>query len=105
MKKIIFLATIAGALMFGTTVNAQGRYNNHKQTNQKVRIHKGVRQGSLTPGEARQLKMQQARIAQMKRRAMADGFVSARERQMIRRAEQQASFAIRRQKHDRDFRW
>lgn len=105
MKKVILLATLAGALLVGNFANAQGRYNNNKQFNQKVQIHKGVQRGTLTRAEARQLKMQQAQIAQLKRRAMADGFVTARERMMIRRAEQQASFAIRSQKRDNDFRW
>jgi uncharacterized membrane protein YebE (DUF533 family) len=105
MKKMIVLASLAAALLVGNFANAQGRYNNNTQFNQKVKIHKGVQRGTLTRAEARQLQMQQARIAQMKRRAMADGFVSSRERMMIRRAEQEANFAIRMEKRDRDFRW
>jgi hypothetical protein len=105
MKKLIFLASLVGALMVGDFANAQGRYNNNRQYNQHGRIQQGVRHGSITRAEAMQLRRQQAKIAQMKRMAMADGFVSARERMMIRRAEQQASFAIRSQRNDRDFRW
>ena len=82
--------------------NAQGRINNHKQ---KVRIENGVRHGQITRNEARQLKQQQQRIKAMKKMAMADGVITARERMMIRNAEKRANVAIYYQKHDRNTRW
>jgi len=100
MKKLMILATIVSAFFVADVANAQSR-----SRNQQARIQQGVRHGQLTPQETRQLRMQQQRIADMKRMAMADGRVTARERAMIRRAEQQASVAIRYQKKDRDFRW
>lgn len=102
MKKLIFAASLVSTLMITEFAQAQTRLNSR---NQHKRIEQGVRTGKLTPIEARQLKVQQQRIALLKRRAMADGFISARERMMIRNAEKNANVAIFNQKHDRDFRW
>jgi hypothetical protein len=102
MKKVIFAASLVGTLMITEFAQAQARFNSR---NQHQRIEQGVRSGRLTPMEARQLKIQQQRIALLKRRAMAHGFISPRERMMSRNAEKNANVAIYTQKHDRDFRW
>jgi uncharacterized membrane protein YebE (DUF533 family) len=102
MKKVIFVAALMSAFLVTEVASAQGRLNNR---NQKVRIEQGVRHGKLTPKETRQLRAQQQRIQAMKRMAKADGVITARERMMIRQAEQRSSVAIYNQKHDKNFRW
>jgi uncharacterized membrane protein YebE (DUF533 family) len=102
MKKVIFVAALMSAFLVTEVASAQGRINNR---NQKVRIEQGVHKGQLTRNEARQLRAKQQRIQAMKRMAKADGVITARERMMIRRAEQSNSVAIYNQKHDRNYRW
>jgi hypothetical protein len=102
MKKLIFLASFVSVLFVADFAQAQGRFNNN---NQQVRIQQGVRHGQLTRPETRQLMAQQQRINAMKRMAMADGRVTARERMMIRKAEQRANISIYNQKNDRQYRW
>ena len=102
MKKMIVAAVFASFLMIPEFAAAQGRFHN---SNQRVRIQNGVRQGQLTRLEGKHVVAQQHRIKSMKRMAMADGIVTARERLMIRKAEQRASLAIRQQKYDRNYRW
>jgi uncharacterized membrane protein YebE (DUF533 family) len=102
MKKVIFVAALMSAFLVTEVASAQGRLNNR---NQKVRIEQGVHKGQLTRNEARQLRAKQQRIQAMKRMAKADGVITARERIMIRRAEQNNSVAIYNQKHDKNYRW
>ncbi len=103
MKKIIMGAVLFLSLAFATTsTEAQGRYT---KQNQKQRIHEGVRHGKLTRSEARNLRMEQARITKMKRMAWADGRLSPKERIMIANAERRANRNIYLQKHDRQTRF
>jgi hypothetical protein len=102
MKKVIFAAALMSAFLVTEVASAQVRINNRAQ---KVRIEQGVRHGKLTPKETRQLRAQQQRIQALKRMAKADGVITARERMMIRQAEQRSSVAIYNQKHDKNFRW
>jgi len=72
---------------------------------QDMRIEHGIRSGALTWREARQLRAEQRGIRQMIRRAQRDGHISPRERQLILRAQNQASRHIFAEKHDRQNRW
>ena len=65
-------------------------------------IERGVRNGSLTAAEAAQLRAEQARIAEMERKAKADGNVTRAERADIRKAQQQAEQHIWEESHDRE---
>lgn len=97
---------MAAAFLFAVcaavSVNAQNRTPriSHKQYNQHCRIQQGVHSGQLTRREATSLRMQQARIAGMKRMAKADGVVTHRERKMINRAQHNSSVAIYHKKHN-----
>ena len=103
MKKIIMGAMIFISIAFSSTLTyAQGRYN---QQNQKQRIQQGVSHGKLTRAEARNLRMEQARINSMKRMAMSDGYISPKEKVMIATAERRANRSIYYQKHDRQNRF
>lgn len=104
MKQIIFAATLFCAL-FITNI-AEARHNvKRTQKNQHHRIQHGIRNGSVTRGEARQLHMQQAKIRHYKQMAKADGRITRNERKMIKREQKRANQNIYFQKHDRQQRY
>ena len=103
MKKIIAGALIFASMVLGAAqADAQSRYHSN---NAQQKIQRGVVHGKLTRTEARNLRLQQARIVQMKRMAMADGYISPKEKIMIAKAERRANRTIYIQKHDRQNRF
>lgn len=98
MKQVVFIAAVVGALMMSNISNAQPI--RHRQYHQHERIQHGVRNGSLTRGEAHRLKTQQAFIRHDRRMAMADGRMHPRERQIINREQQHANRSIYNMKHN-----
>jgi hypothetical protein len=73
-----------------------------EQAEQSRDINRGIRNGSLTQREADSLRAEQARIAEMERRAKADGVVTGEERQRIRSAQRAADAHIYEETHDRE---
>jgi hypothetical protein len=71
-----------------------------REARQHARVYQGMRSGALTRGEAARLRVGQRHIHRMERRAKADGFVSARERARLARAQNRESRAIWRLKHN-----
>ena len=71
-----------------------------RQDKQRSRIIQGRRSGELTRGEAHRLKKQQKKINRMERRFSRDGYLSARERYRLERAQDRASRRIARLKHN-----
>ena len=61
-----------------------------RQAEQAREIERGHRNGSLTDREYRDLKAEQARIAELERRAKADGTVTREERRQLRSAQDAA---------------
>ena len=72
-----------------------------KQETQKNRIKDGIKSGSLTRKEARNLARRQKRIHDMEKNAAADGAITDEERRRIRRAQKRQSANILRKKHNR----
>lgn len=72
-----------------------------RQHNQARRIKQGVRSGSLTRRETRQLGKQQVRIRKQERRFKSDGKLDRRERVRLHKNLNRASRNIHRKKHDR----
>jgi hypothetical protein len=109
MKQVILAALIAVAMFMGVDANAQRGYNRQgikeRQYNQHQRIKHGVRNGELTRGEARQLRMQQAKVKHYRQMAMADGRVTPGERRMINRTQMNASRNIYHKKHNGRYRY
>lgn len=100
MKQVIFAAFLGMAMFFGLNADAQTRINN-TQYNQQQRIKHGIKSGQLTRHEARQLRMQQAKVRHYKRMAMADGRVTPRERHLIRHTQKMANRNIYYKKHNK----
>jgi hypothetical protein len=73
---------------------------NKHEASQEQRIKEGRQSGELTRHEARRLKAEQKAVDRAQTRAAADGTVTARERQHLRKAQNKAGKDIYRQKHD-----
>ena len=72
-----------------------------RQANQEKRIDQGINSGALTPKETARLNQRETKIEADKLAAKADGKVTRAERRKLKREENRASAAIKRQKHDR----
>ena len=71
-----------------------------RNDNQQQRIANGLRDGSLTKGEAAGLERGQAKVDRREANAAADGHVGAREQARIQRTETRQSHRIHRERHD-----
>ena len=93
--------TLGGLLFIGSPAGAQSVYNlDQREDRQQQRIQQGVDSGALTPGEARRLEGEQARIQATEDRMRADGHLSPRERERLSQMENRASGDINRLKHN-----
>ena len=98
MKKAYLLAMI---LFVGlATMKASSPVVKSNSKTQVKRIAQGVRSGSLTRMEAKQLKNQQIHINNVKKVAKADGVVTIKERAIIQHKQCKANRAIYRKKHN-----
>jgi|GEM_PF-336400 len=94
--------TLGGLLLIGSPASAQyNPYNiDQRQDYQQQRIQQGIDSGALTPGEARHLEGEQARIQATEDRMRADGHLSPWERERLNQMENRASRDIDRLKHN-----
>ncbi len=76
-----------------------------RQSWQRHRIEDARRSGELNRQEYRSLMSEQRHIADMERRAKADGYVSRYERRMITHAQNHASSHIYQESHDGQTAW
>jgi len=100
MKRTIL--AIGAILASGAAANASGYGDSidRREHNQELRIEREVRDGSLTRREYNRLEAEQGRIPGMEARARRDGVITPYERYEIRRAQNQASRDIYRERHD-----
>lgn len=99
--KMWVMTAVAAALAGTMAVPAFAGRIEKRQWNQQKRIHRGIRNGSLTPGEAARLEREQIRIGRMERRLKADGHFSRRDRARVHHRLDQSSRHIYRAKHNR----
>ena len=101
MKRITLMVVLVAAMtsVAGVALAHTPRID-RREVRQHVRIHAGVRSGSLTRGEAVRLRAGQRHVHRMERRAKADGFVTRHERRRINAAQNHQSRAIWRFKHN-----
>jgi hypothetical protein len=100
MKQLIFAATLLGTMLFTQMAEARSRVTCNKQYTQHERIQQGIRSGQVTHREAMQLRMQQAKMRNYRKMAMADGRVNRDERALMHRQQMHNSHNIYDQKHD-----
>ncbi len=95
--------TLGGLLLAGSPAWAQTDYNpyiDQRQDYQEHRIQQGVDSGALTPGEARYLGREQARIQAAEERLRANGRLSPWEQHRLYQMQNQAGGDIYRLKHN-----
>jgi hypothetical protein len=75
---------------------------NDRLENQNKRIHDGVKEGELTPGEARRLHREDHAIRRQERRYARHhgGHITKREQRRLNREENNVSRQIYKEKHD-----
>ena len=71
-----------------------------RQEHQQKRIAEGLKNGTLTPEEAKKLEGREARIQNAEEKAKADGTVTAKEAAKIEKMQDRASKKIHRKKHN-----
>lgn len=99
MKKIL-ISAIALVMASSVPVFAQTHRAEARENRQEYRIHRSLRQGELTPREARQLSRQQQRIDRAQARASRDGHISRQERRRIEQMQDRASRNINRKSNN-----
>jgi hypothetical protein len=99
MKRSV-LSVLFGVAVCATPAFAGAGSINRIEHREQVRIRQGIRSGELTRTEARRLEAEQARIRVDERFARADGKLSLKEREKLRKELRHASRDIYRQKHD-----
>ncbi len=100
MNRIVLASLTALSLSAALSTAASADEIDRRQSYQQQRIQQGLRSGEITRFEAARLQAEQARIAQMERRAEADGRVDRREAAAIRNAQNEASRHIYQESHD-----
>ncbi len=104
MKKILLSITAVSALAAATVVPAvaSAQSFDHRQDRLERRIDQGLRNGSLSRGEAYRLNAQLHETARLEYRYRRDG-LSGWERADLDRRFDRISAAIRYERHDRDY--
>ena len=101
MKKSILIFVVA---LMGWALQSQAQTTARRvtktQVKQQARIKQGQASGELTLNEIAGLRAQQLHINRKKHRAIADGVVTRKERQGLKKQQKMASRNIYRQKHD-----
>jgi hypothetical protein len=98
MNKKIVLSFL---LVAGLAAGASAQNISNSRRNENVRIAQGVRDGSLTRGEAYRLNREQRDIHRDIRRAKYnDGYISPRERARIKADQRRANRNIYKAKHN-----
>ncbi|MBI5584327.1 MAG: hypothetical protein HY892_10915 [Deltaproteobacteria bacterium] len=104
MKKIV-AGFLMGTMILGgaLSVSANGPFFD-RENRQQRRIHQGVRSGEITPGEYHALRHEQGAIERYRRRAWADGRLSAGEAGRLHQMQDRAGHHIFRAKHNAHWR-
>src|SRR6185503_15840533 len=104
--RLIPYAVLTGSLLVGGSAFAQSMHEiDQRQDYQQNRIEQGVRSGQITRSEQYRLEQGERAIDRAQARAMADGHVSAAERQRIDRMVDRENRQIYQQSHDRQQAW
>ena len=106
LRLIPYAMLTAGSLLVGGGAYAQSMYSiDQREAQQQQRIFDGIRDGSLTRGEAARLERGEQRIERYEARARADGVVTAAERQRLDRMLDHQSREIHRERTDNQRAW
>lgn len=105
MKRLILtVALIAAGATAASAYGTSTREVDSRQAQQEQRIRDGVRDGSLSRRETRELVNEQRHIQHLESKVKADGVVTRGEAAELRRAQDNASKHIYQERHDSDTR-
>ena len=100
MKKLYTMTfTLAAVIGLGSMASAQDQIDK-RERRQQNRVSNGIKNGSISSGEAARIERNEARIQRDEARAKADGVVTSRERARLNRELNHTSREIRRDKHN-----
>ncbi len=96
------LVAVPATAALAQTTAAERHHIDARKESQQDRIGQGVKSGQLTPREAARLEHQQRGIHREERgmRAQNNGHLTAQDRQILARQQNQESRRIEKQKHD-----
>jgi hypothetical protein len=103
MKKLHMLAcAIVAVIGFSSIGYAQTKTRrvDRREQNQQKRVADGLKDGSITSGEAARIERGEAKIQRDEAKAKSDGVVTAREKAKLNRELNHTSREIRRDKHN-----
>src|SRR5262245_41189391 len=103
MKKLHMLAcAIVAVIGFSSIGYAQTKTRrvDHREQNQQNRVANGLKNGSITSGEAAKIERDEQKIQRDEAKAKADGVVTAREKAKLNRELNHTSREIHRDKHN-----
>jgi len=87
--------TLTVVIGLGSMVSAQTGHIDRREQRQQDRVATGIKNGSISSGEAARIERNEARIQQNEARAKADGVVTRRERERLNRELNHTSREIR----------
>lgn len=99
MFKTVGLAVLGVVLTAAGAMAHESRFD-RRQDRQLERIERGRETGSITWTEGLKLRREQRRISALKRHFESDGYISRRERRILRERQDEASGHISKEKHD-----
>lgn len=92
---------LAVAIAIGLSIGSADAQIRHRVQNQHHRIRQGVKSGELTKRETRNLVNDQRELHQDVKLAKSDGKITAGEKKIIKKEENQNSREIYRKKHNK----
>ncbi len=105
IRTIPLAAAFAAALVVTGAAGASAHSNEARQIEQRLAIEKGRQTGALTWTEGRKLRKEQAEIMRVESALKADGRLSARDKRILHRLQDNAEGHIVAEKTDRLRRW
>jgi predicted transglutaminase-like cysteine proteinase len=100
MQRHLISAAILALAAFGASAQTSTAGAVQRDVNQQTRIEQGLKDGSLTTGEAARLEKEQSRVDRLQSRDLADGKLTPAERTQLKAAQDKASRDIAAAKHN-----
>ncbi|GBC62868.1 hypothetical protein DENIS_3852 [Desulfonema ishimotonii] len=104
-KKLIVGLGIVGMIWGSAGAAWAGGSFEHRQQKQTRKIYNGVKKGCVSHKEFRRLTREQWRIEHTRKKALADGRISRKEKKRLNKMQRRAGKHIRRATHNRYVRY
>jgi hypothetical protein len=97
---VLVVTSALSAITFLNPSSASAGEIRDRQVNQQQRIYNGVKQGTISQQEYKNLEAREAKIAAQRRAYLSDGNLSRQEAARLTNAQNRTSRAIYRDRHD-----